>query len=242
MNRSPISRLILPLLAAGVLQGCGATIGDVPPKLGDAATPTQQFPMKVKAAPEELRLAAHATGLSPAQRQALADLAGRWTEGGGGRIVVQAPTKGVDQGASYATSAAAVSFLMSAGVPADRLQRVGYDPGPETPAPVIVGFSAYEAVIPACGREWNNLTSSKNNKPSPNFGCALSSNMAAQLANPGDVVEPRTMDAPDASRRAVIMQKYRQGSVTAGAQDSNASGSVSGSSGSGGSGGSGGTS
>ncbi len=229
MMRSLTLRLALPLFAAASLSACGATLGDGAKLAKDAPTPTEQFPLTAKSSPDELRLAAHRTGLSPAQRQALADLAARWLDAGGGRILVQVPTKGADPAAGYATGMAATSFLLSAGVPADRLQRVGYDPGAEAPAPIIVGFQAYEAVVQPCGRAWDNLVTSNANKPSKNFGCALSGNMAAQIANPRDIVEPRDIDPADAARRTAVLQKYRQGSTSG--QDSGASGSSSGSSG-----------
>ena len=245
MMRSLTLRLALPLFAAVSLTGCGATLGDGAKLAKDPPTATEQFPLKAKGTPDELRLAVHSTGLSSAQRQALADLASRWMDVGGGRILVQAPSKGADPAATYAASTAAVSFLLNAGVPAERLHRVSYDPGVEAPAPIIVGFEAYEAVTQACGRSWDNLVTSNANKPSKNFGCALSNNMAAQIANPGDIVQPRAMDAPDAARRTAVLQKYRQGSATA-SGDSGASGASSGSSGgsgaSGGSSGSGGPS
>src|SRR5262245_54670934 len=140
MRRTPLP--FLALLAATALSGCSGLITDTSPEPGAPATPTQQYPLKAKAAADQLRLAAHANGLSPAQREALADLAVRWRNGGSGAIVVQTPSQGADVDAAYRTSMAAMGYLASLGVPAERLRRVGYDPGQERPAPVIVGFDA----------------------------------------------------------------------------------------------------
>ncbi len=231
MKPSLMPRLVLSLLAAATLSACGSAIGDVGPRPGEALTPTAQFPLKVKGAPDEIRLAVHAGGgLSPAQRDALEDIASRWMDHGGGPILVRAPLKNADSAATYAASMAAVTFLLSAGVPSERVERVGYDPGAEAPAPLIVGFEAFDPVIQACGRQWKNLTSTKDNKPGSNFGCAVSSNMAAQIANPADIAAPRAVDSADAARRSTVLQKYRQGG--AGAQDSQGSGAAAGGSGS----------
>jgi pilus assembly protein CpaD len=50
--------------------------------------------------------------------------------------------------------------------------------------------------------------------PYPNFGCAQQHNLAAQIANPADLLGPRTMAPADADRRSVIMDRYRQGKTT----------------------------
>jgi pilus assembly protein CpaD len=52
------------------------------------------------------------------------------------------------------------------------------------------------------------------NLPYPNFGCAQQRNLAAQIANPADLLGPRTTETADAERRAVVFDKYRQGRVT----------------------------
>ena len=44
--------------------------------------------------------------------------------------------------------------------------------------------------------------------------CAQQRNLAAQIANPADLLGPRTVDPADAERRAVVFDKYRQGRPT----------------------------
>jgi pilus assembly protein CpaD len=69
-------------------------------------------------------------------------------------------------------------------------------------------------VVPHCGR-WDDLTSTGDNGSYANFGCAVTANMAAQIAHPSDIVRPRAEDAPDSGRRMTILEKYREGKVTA---------------------------
>jgi len=38
--------------------------------------------------------------------------------------------------------------------------------------------------------------------------------MAAQIANPNDLVHPRADDGPDVERRMTVLEKYRAGKVT----------------------------
>jgi pilus assembly protein CpaD len=52
------------------------------------------------------------------------------------------------------------------------------------------------------------------NLPYPNFGCAQQHNLAAQVANPADLLGPRTVEPADGERRAVVFDKFRQGRPT----------------------------
>jgi pilus assembly protein CpaD len=49
-----------------------------------------------------------------------------------------------------------------------------------------------------------------------NFGCASQANLAAMVDNPSDLITPRASDPSDQGRRAVVIEKYRKGEVTAG--------------------------
>ena len=225
-NRPRRLRLIVgmaPLLAAGLLSACA----DHGAGLDQAITPTEQFPLKVAVTPGEIHLAPHPAGLSAAQREALAALADRWMQEGGGPVTIRAPISGADPGSAGLTSVQAAELLHTLGVPGEKIRRVGYDPQRDPRAPIIVAYDVYEAVIPRCGAHWENLTNNLGNRPMSNFGCAVSANMAAQIADPADIVGPRTSDPTDATRRTTVIEKYRQGQATGGATETGASGTIS---------------
>ena len=228
-NRPLRPRLILgmaPLLAAGLLSAC-ATGSHAPAGLDQAITPTEQFPLKVSETPGEIRLAPHPGGLSPAQREALAALADRWTHEGGGPVTIRVPTSAADPRAADAASREAAELLRALGVPADRIRRTGYDPAGAGAGPVIVAYVTYQPVIPRCGLNWENLASNTGNKPMDNFGCAVNADLAAQIADPADIAGPRAADPTDVGRRLTVLDKYRAGQATAGAADKGASASIS---------------
>ncbi len=190
-----------------------------------AVTPTERFAIKVTPTPDEILLAPHSSGLSPTQQAAVAAMVDRWRDAGSGPITIQAPLRaGSGAGRVAGGVEAALSEL---GVPRDAVVLGGYDPGEQGDAPVRVGFTHYVAEGPTCGRDWPNLSSSFRNEPPPNFGCAMTANMAAQVANPGDLLRPQATQAPDAMRREAILGKYRQGEVTSSAKDDQAKGTVS---------------
>ena len=59
-----------------------------------------------------------------------------------------------------------------------------------------------------------NLAHDPENVAYPNFGCATQRNFAAQLANPGDLVQPRSETARASERRDTVWTKYVKGDTT----------------------------
>ena len=110
---------------------------------------------------------------------------------------------------------------------AANIRIVGYDAGGDPRAPVRVGYIRYEAQGPQCGQSWENLADVRQNREYDEFGCAVTANVAAELASPEDLLHPRAMTPPDAARRETVITKYRQGDTTSTAKDTQANGAVS---------------
>jgi pilus assembly protein CpaD len=191
-------------------------------KRADPVTPTEQYAIEVAPAPLELKLAAHGSGLSPTQADALRDFYGRWADGERGAITLKAPEHGPDPAATYRTVTDTRDFLIAAGVDATDIRIVGYEAGGDAAAPVRVGFMRYEATGPDCGTKWEDLARVAKNKPYAQYGCAVTANMAAQIADPSDLLSPRPSEPPDAIRRETVLDKYRQGMTTSAQKDQQA--------------------
>ncbi|KAK0351332.1 hypothetical protein LTR94_025362, partial [Friedmanniomyces endolithicus] len=151
------------------------------------------------------------TGLSANQRAALDALVGRFAMEGAPVLVIEAPAGGDPVAAQAAWNVKAA--FEAAGVPGERIQLVGYA-APDPRAPVLVGFETVRAVVPQCGTQWGNLGRSGDNQSASNFGCAVTANLAAQIADPRDIVAPRGMTPSEAGRRSVVFDAYRKGSAT----------------------------
>jgi len=188
-------------------------------------TSTEQFTAKVESHQDQILLAAHADGLSGAQARALSNLVDRWRDTGGGPIVIQAPSHG--GGDAYHSAVAIQDALSGLGVRETLIKLVGYEASTAEDAPLIVGFASYEAKGPKCGQDWDAFTRSDENKPNSNFGCAITANIAAMVANPADLATVRPTDAPDAQRRETVLGKYRAGAAASSAKDDQAGGAVS---------------
>lgn len=224
-----MSPVLTRLTLAAAALALGACASSAPARVAGPGAPTVldtwSSRVQVVAQPDEIRLAPHPTGLSGNQARALADLHARWSLAEGGMITVAAPTGTQGQGA-YRVGADARAFLVAQGAPSDRVRLVGYDAAGAPDAPVIVGFDRYVALTPRCGG-WTPLNRSASNRPYSNFGCAVSANMAAQAANPEDLLRARPLDPADTGRRTTVQGKYRGGEVTSTTKDDQASGAVS---------------
>lgn len=219
---SKIVPAFLILTAAAGLSACNSTSA-LQAMTPSPVTPTEQYQAAVTQAPQDIALAVHPQGLSPNQQSALVVFVSAWTDNGGGDLVVKSPFNGGDPGLARLTANATISYLEHAGVPQARLRLIGYDAQHVANPPVIASFTRFEAMVAKCGR-WDSLTSTANNRPQANFGCAETSNLAAMIANPRDLVTPTAVDPADNSRRQIVLGKYRQGTVTSTAQDAQASG------------------
>lgn len=191
------------------------------------ATPLDQYRAEVTPRPEEVRLAVHARGVSAAQADALSALVHGWRMSEGGVIRLQAPTGGPDASATYRMGESVRAYLVSQGVPGSAIELVGYAAQGEAGAPFVVGYTRYEAKVPNCGESWENLSGTWTNRTSANFGCAVTANLAAQIANPADLLGPRPEDPADATRRMEVLERYREGELTATRADDQARGTVS---------------
>lgn len=223
----PTHRFLLVTALAALGLGACVTGGSRDELAAEVRTPTEQFPIEVDRQPEEIRLAVHAHGLSANQGAATETFVDGWRAAEGGEIVIQAPNGGGDPAAVHRMVESVRHALAGTGVPRELVRIVGYDARGQAAPPLIVGYERYVARGPQCGETWSNLTSSAKNKVHSNFGCAVTANMAAQIADPRDLIQPHRLDPADAGRRATVIGKYREGRTTSAETDAAANGAVS---------------
>jgi len=211
--RASAAPLLLSLL---ILGACATEKGQGNP---EPVTPSERYSIDVHSAPEELKLAPHAAGLSPTQEAALSDFVRRWMLAEGGDITVKAPEHGADRASNYRSVTEARDYLIDRGVSARQVHIASYDPGDDQNAPIVVGYLRYQAKGPVCGQEWGDLSAESDNREYNNFGCSMTANIAAEVANPADLVSPREMDPADAQRRQNVTDLYRKGQITSTQKD-----------------------
>jgi pilus assembly protein CpaD len=103
-----------------------------------------------------------------------------------------------------------VQLLKKNGVRASRVSIAAYQAdAADTSAPIRVSYVAMRAHTDRCGRWPEDLTNTIENKHYANFGCSYQNNLAAQIANPADLLGPRKPGDIDAERRNIIIDDYR---------------------------------
>jgi pilus assembly protein CpaD len=77
-----------------------------------------------------------------------------------------------------------------------------------------MSYSRFVAEGPTCGQWPANVGDDKRNLPYHDFGCSTQRNFAAQIANPADLLGPRTMTAAPGERRDQVWDKWTKGEST----------------------------
>lgn len=218
--------LLSALSAAALLAGCATASGPQ----ADPTTPTAldawSKEVKVVSTPRDIRLAPHETGLSVTQADALEGFVTAWMKAEARGVTVRASDTGPAARGANRTAWDARDRLISLGVPAASIKMVAYDGADDPKAPVIISFNQFVAEVPQCG-SWRNLSHSNDNRAYDNFGCAVTANLAAQVANPEDLVSPRDQQPVEGSSRDAMYDKFRKGEATSSKRDDKASGAVS---------------
>lgn len=106
------------------------------------------------------------------------------------------------------------ALLRSNGISAGRIVETRYPANGDSGAPIRLSFVAMTAMTNACGEWPEDIGETFSNKNYHNFGCATQANLAAQIANPMDLVGPRAMTPIDAVRRSNVIGKYRTGDTS----------------------------
>jgi len=218
--RSVATRLMLVSLVAVTLFGCrgreetGAHVAGW--SLVDAS---QRHPILVSQQPATLniRVASGAHGLSPAQTTQISDFLARYRskDSGNSKLVIAVPSGSPNEGAAVRAVGNLREMIREFGFSESTVAMQPYNGGRDPSAPIRLAYLRYVAQAPECGHWPTNLAYDPRNVPYPNFGCAQQHNLAAQIANPADLLGPRTVAPADAERRAIVIDRYREGKATA---------------------------
>ncbi len=219
------SRLILTacLIAGSVSVAHAGDKKTAEPETPAPITPTEQYSLRAETRVEAINLRVEAHGLSDNQRRALDQVAGKaaWTNGHA--IDVQIIT--ANDPAAIAAGNSIGAYLAGHDVADEDMTQYSQD---NQPADVVtVNLVKYRAHVDQCNTSWENLAKTGKNETYKNFGCALTANIAAQVADPRDLAHPADATPADPGRKATIMDKYRKGDVTSATQDEQAKGTIS---------------
>jgi pilus assembly protein CpaD len=196
--------------------------------------PKQMFPIEVEPYVETLTLPAAAPGLgiSDATAAQVGAFTANYMRRGHGKLVIETAAGPVSK-ESLAQLKAVNSILAGYGVPLARMEwrTLGATPAAApaqiapggsatrgtakgTVNPLVLRYTRYVASLAPCGDWSKDTASAHDNQPTANFGCATQHNLAVMVSDPADLKQPRQMDDSSVTRRATVIERYRQGQAT----------------------------
>lgn len=220
-------RRTAPLLAALSIVAVGAAgcqHTDDPARVAgwSLVDTSQRHPIMVAQKPTHLsvRVPRGSQALSPSQRAELLEFAQhfRATDGGNSRLVITAPGGSGNEASAMRAVQEIRALLIDNGFAESSLSVEAYHAERSQDPPVRVSYLRYVAEGPQCGNWSTNLAREPGNLPYPNFGCATQHNFAAQIANPADLLGPRSVTPRSGERRGVVWEKYVKGESTSSAK------------------------
>jgi len=79
---------------------------------------------------------------------------------------------------------------------------------------VRVSYARLRAHTDQCGRWPEDMLDTSENKHYADFGCSYQNNLAAQMANPADLLGPRKQTSIDAANRSKVIDVYRSRGIS----------------------------
>jgi pilus assembly protein CpaD len=217
MTRSTIK------IASGALAALALSLGAcAPDRIVTGSTYPMDYrdrhPIVIANAPETLDLFVAGGGLDGRQQEELYAFAQEYRQHGQGFVTASVPA-GARAGAAGKRALASVhAVLARAGVPGGQVIVTSHSVvEPALATPVRLSFQRLQAKVGSrCGL-WpqdlgvSDVRANVNNQPYWNLGCAMQSNVAAQVDDPLDLVRARPEGRGDTVRRTAAIEKLRKG-------------------------------
>jgi pilus assembly protein CpaD len=147
--------------------------------------------------------------LSLAQRSVIQGFIAQYSSNGSGPIQIALPSGSSNSAAAARVRSDVVVAIRKAGVTESQLVTVGYDATAETGNPIRISYRAISASTDQCGKWPEDIAETTENKNYHDFGCSYQNNLAAQLANPADLLGPRNSGEIDATKRLRVIKDYQ---------------------------------
>lgn len=207
------------VLAAGVALGGCASKTDVTGSIS-ASDLRERHPIVLRDAPRSLDVFVVRAGAGLDNRQAedVASFAAEYRRSGRGGLVAQVPTGGGREMATHGTLESVRRALARGGVsPASLSIRTYPIADPNLASPIRLSFASLQAGLPhSCGQWTQDAGVSDwkfdgSNETMWNFGCSSQATLAAQVADPIDLVRGRSEGRSDIVKRMNAIGKLREG-------------------------------
>jgi len=179
----------------------------------------QRHPILVSKKPASLSLdvRSYAYGLAPSQKSKLISFLSQYRaqDSGNSKIRIKAPSGAGNEVAAMQAVREIKRIAEDFGFNGSTIHVTPYNGGNDHEPPIRLSYLRYVAEGPECGKDWSqNLAQTGTNLPYPDFGCADQRNLAALVANPADLLGPRTMTPRPGEVRDGVWEKFKKGEST----------------------------
>lgn len=217
MSHRSATRMAVLGLAALLLQACGHPQDD----LQTGAIPDDyrtRHPIQLAEVEQaiDIPIGTGDRALSIGTQDVITGFINDYRTSSSGVLRIAYPSGSVNAAATQGLRRQFRQLALQAGVPSRRLVETSYQASDDgSLAPVRFSYRAVKAATTPCGQWPEDILHTTENRNWENFGCATQNNLAAQIANPTDLVSPRAMTPIDAKRRTTVIGLYRDGKSTA---------------------------
>lgn len=203
-------RALTAVAMLALLAGCAnrdsITVGSVP----DDYRTNHPIIVSEKEQTVDVPVAATDRGITSLQKVAVEGFIASYDRRAAPPVAILAPVGSANEMAAAAIAEDVVGLLKKNGVRRSQVAISHYQvDAADVSAPIRISYVAMKAHTDRCGRWPDNLTDTTDNKHYANFGCSYQNNLAAQIANPADLLGPRKPGDIDAERRNLILDDYR---------------------------------
>ena len=226
----PTAILLTAGMSLAVLSGCASTAPSSVPTSYLQGTALDRNAISVEKKTEFLEVAIHpqASELSLADKAAISNFVAAYRDHGHGPLIMSLPESSANPQLAVAAVAEARAIAYDNGVRYEEIEGTHHGEESLVSEPMILAFQAYEAIAPDCpSLAMTDFSDISTNNERSTLGCAVRSNLAAMIADPADLLGSRPLDKADPLRRAVILEKFRQGEPTGSTRSNDESGTVS---------------
>ncbi len=207
-----VGRGLLLCVAALALTGCsgrGDTTSSIP------ADYRQRHPIVLTHANETLDVFTGSVGgLDLRQKEDIRQFAQDYMANGQGPLIAYLPAGGSTAGTNAGLTG--IRQTLAGGGASGRLQIAHYQAQGGHAAPIKLAFAKLQASTPSpCGYEHDEIVPSRLaanqvNRQTNNFGCTYQRNLAAQIADPRDLLRPRQEGSIDVDKRLAGIERIRE--------------------------------
>ncbi len=216
--RARVARLALPMLAvaaAALLSGCAnrdsITVGSIP----DDYRTNHPIVLSQQDQKIDLPVGAGDRGMTKSQRETLLGFLDGYDRSAAPVLTIAVPSGSANEVAARSAARDFARVAAASGISRNRISMLSYHAGgADISAPIRVSYTSVKAHTDRCGRWPEDLTDTSENKHYADFGCSYQNNLAAQIANPADLLGPRKQTTIDAENRGKVIDLYRKRGVS----------------------------